>query len=333
MSGVVFSTLESPPSNIGTITPPAIIASTLFRSANSGNVAFVAQPSGTSGFQLQQTDSTVTGGNARGAYAVDLQMSRQLATQVASGVGAVAIGVENTSSNSYSFAAGLANAASGAFSFATGLLNITSGSSSSAFGELNTASGTYSLAAGLLNIASGSGSCAFNNQCLASGDNSIAMGVFATTRTIQSLLALGTNRFSAQGKSQLNILSVAVETSTNTPARLTSSTTVSSTDNQLVLQNNSAIAFSGLAIATITGGGDTASWKVEGGIKRGANAASTVLVGIPTVVSIGADVGAAAWTLALTADTTNGCLAATVTNGAGVNVRVVLSLFASEVAF
>ena len=54
--------LTAPPTNIGTVTPPAIIVSTLFRSANTGNVPFVAKASGTGAFQLQQTDNTAFGG-------------------------------------------------------------------------------------------------------------------------------------------------------------------------------------------------------------------------------------------------------------------------------
>ena len=53
--------LTAPTTNIGTVTPPAIIVSTLFRSANTGNVPFVAQPFGTGAFQLQPADNTTTG--------------------------------------------------------------------------------------------------------------------------------------------------------------------------------------------------------------------------------------------------------------------------------
>ena len=300
--------LTAPPTNIGTTTPPAITVSTLFRSANSGNAAFVAQPSGTGAFQMQVADNTVTGGNARGASAVDLQLERGTASGVASGSGSVISGGYN-------------NIASGLYSLVIG-------------GAYNTASAPYSMAGGNGCTASqyAAFSCGQNN--IASGYFSFAAGRNASTKAVSSLFALGTEYFAGSGKGQLLLLPLAATTTSATPKVLQSDTDPSPVaSNQLVLQNNSAIAFFGLAVATITGGGDTATWRVEGGIKRGANAASTALVGTPTITSIGANAGASAWTLAITADTTNGCLAATVTNGAGVTVRVNLSLFASEVAF
>ena len=49
------------------------------------NTPLVLSPLGTGALQAQKTDSTATGGNARGANAVDWQTSRSAATQVASG--------------------------------------------------------------------------------------------------------------------------------------------------------------------------------------------------------------------------------------------------------
>lgn len=294
--------LTAPPTDIGTVTPPAIIVGTIFRSANSGNVPAVFQASGTSGFQLQQTDSTVTGGNARGAGAVDLQVSRSVATQVASAANSFAAGVSNTAS----------------------------GTQSVAIGSGNTASNTHSVAMGVSNIASGGQSFAIGSNNTASGGASIAMGTLAFTKGVSNLFCLGSQGISI-GKSQINILNTYIETTTATPTVLRSNTVAASVTNQLVLQNNSALVVEGLAIATITGAGDTSSWKIVATIKRGATAASTVLVG-STVTLLHQNAGASAWALAITADTTNGCLAATVTNDAR-TVRVNLSLFASEVAF
>jgi len=49
-------------------------------------------PAGTGALQAQKTDSSATGGNARGANAVDLQTSRSSAGQVASNTGGVLVG-------------------------------------------------------------------------------------------------------------------------------------------------------------------------------------------------------------------------------------------------
>ena len=56
------------------------------------NTPLVLSPLGTGALQAQKTDSTATGGNARGANAVDWQTLRNAATQVASGAQSVVAG-------------------------------------------------------------------------------------------------------------------------------------------------------------------------------------------------------------------------------------------------
>jgi hypothetical protein len=85
-------------------------------------------------------------------------------------------------------------------------------------------------------------------------------------------------------------------------------------------------------VAGVTGGGNTKGWTIEGVIKRGANAASTTLVG-STVMSSYADVGAATWTIALSADTTNGGLAVTFTGQAATTIRAVCSINTTEMTY
>jgi hypothetical protein len=86
-------------------------------------------------------------------------------------------------------------------------------------------------------------------------------------------------------------------------------------------------------VAGVTGGGNTKGWTVEGVIKRGANAASTAIVGTATVMSSYADVGAATWALTAAADTTNGGLAITFTGQAGTTIRTVARLETTEMTF
>ena len=85
------------------------------------NSAFVISPKGTGAFIVgPEPDGLSTGGNARGANALDLQTLRNAATQVASGSSAVAIGVNTTSSGVNSVAIGSTCVASGQFAFARG---------------------------------------------------------------------------------------------------------------------------------------------------------------------------------------------------------------------
>ena len=66
---------------------------------------------------------------------------------------------------------------------------------------------------------------------------------------------------------------------------------------------------------------------------RGANAASTVLIDTPSVNRVATSAGATAWVVAVTADTTNGGIAVTVTGVASTTIRWVCKLETTEVTF
>ena len=126
---------------------------------------------------------------------------------------------------------------------------------------------------------------------------------------------------------------LARQTTDATATILTSNTSAASTTNQVILPNNSAYYFKGTVVAGVTGGGNTKGWTVEGVIKRGANAASTALVGTPTVLSSYGDAGATTWALTATADTTNGGLAITFTGQAGTTIRAVAQITTTEMTY
>jgi hypothetical protein len=203
----------------------------------------------------------------------------------------------------------------------------------------NTASGTCAtVSGGFGNTASGTGSSVTGGfQNTANSTVSIAVGGRrATTRSV-----IGNTVFSgcenpiadSQGVSQTALLVLARQTTDATATVLTSNASAAGTTNQVILPNNSAYYFKGSVIANVTGGGNTKAWAIEGAIKRGANAASTALVGTPTVVSGFADVGAATWDITATADTTNGGLKITFTGQAATTIRCVAKLETTEVTF
>jgi hypothetical protein len=101
------------------------------------NGALYLQPAGTGALQAQATTSTTAGGNARGANAVDWQMSRSAAARVASASYGVVSGGNNNSATAYNAttAGGESNQASGNYSFIGG-------------GASHTSSGTYSFVGG-----------------------------------------------------------------------------------------------------------------------------------------------------------------------------------------
>jgi hypothetical protein len=465
------------------------------------NIPAVVQPKGTGALQAQQTDSTATGGNARGANAVDWQTIRASASQVASSTGSVIVGGQNnTASNSYSsaltglgntssgvvsaIAGGQSNVASGNYSTISGgvsnaalgwlnfigggftnsgtansavttqsatmngttavtlaasnaaikvgqyitgtsigadtyvaaisgtsltLSKVASGSSTSTLsfftphgvvvgggnnqatgsysfiggggdagtaGNRNVASGDWStVGGGTKNVASGQGSVIagggfeFSNNFgnTASGTSSfvgggilnnasnsgstitggwqhtangglstVVGGRYGTVRSISGNIVFPACNIpvaDASGVSQAALLILGTQTTNATATALRSDANAASTINQVILPNNSAYFFTGEVVAGVTGGGNTKGWTIEGVIKRGANAASTALVGTPTVTSTYADAGASTWVIAVTADTTNGGLAVTFTGQASTTIRTVCQVRTTEMTY
>lgn len=271
--------------------------------------------------------------------------------------GVVVGGGNNQATGSYSFIggggdAGTAanrNVASGDWSVvcggtrhtASGLGSFIGGGGTFApFGTFpHTASGVCaSIVGGFQNTASGQGSFVGSGYLnTANGQFSAIMGGEAgTTRSI-----VGNHVFPAcsepisiaVGVSQAALLVLAVQTTDATATALRSNASAAGTGNQVILPNNSAYYFRGEIISGVTGGGNTKGWYIEGVIKRGANAASTALVGTPTVTSNYADAGASTWAIAVTADTTNGGLAVTFTGQASTTIRTVAQIRTTEMTY
>ena len=237
----------------------------------------------------------------------------------------------NVASGDWSFVGGgQGNIASGIGSVVVGggyngsvRTNTASGISSCVLGGgNNTASGNYSVVGGYTNTVSGNFGSIF--------------GGYGTTRGIT-----GNTVFSpcfqpvsaTTGSSQTGLLVLGKQTTDATATALTSDGGAASGTNQVILPNNSAYFFTGEVVSGKTAGGDTKGWTIEGVIKRGANAASTALVGTPTVVSTYADVGAATWAIAVTADTTNGGIRVTFTGQAATTIRTVCQIRTTEMTY
>jgi hypothetical protein len=266
---------------------------------------------------------------------------------------AAAVGADAVAFASYSFAA-TKSRAGGTDSFAAAIANNTStygatGTSSVAIGDRVKATGNYSLGIGRLNTVSGpngagaigqgltvsgEGAFAAGNNNFASGAYSQAFGNAASTQSIYGKFAKASGFFNNYADMQTGMLVVVAATTDATPKVLTSNKAAAGTTNQVILPNNSAYAFSGTIIAReqASAGSDYAAWEIKGAILRDGSAATTVL-GNGIKNSLYASAGAAAWGVSLTADTTNGGLAITVTGAAATNIRWVATVNTSEVTY
>lgn len=268
---------------------------------------FALVPKGAGAILAAVPGAGATLGDKRGAKVVDLQMQRDDATQVASGLYACIPG-------------GNSNKATGEDSFAAGYTNLASNYATVAMGANSQATGDTALAIGSLVRATGDSSVAMGSQNLATGHYSAILGgQNAHTHGIYAKRAFAGGTLTGNiGDTQVGEYSLSAPTVDDTPVVLTTDGfgTPDAT-NQLVLQDYSSITFDGLVSILDPATGDTKAWTVVGLVKRGNGAATTALVAavVPGVIASDASVTTAA--LAVTADTTNGAIAFTVTGLAG----------------
>lgn len=288
--------------------------------AESG-IDLVLSPKGVGAIVAQVPDGTTTGGNKRGNNAVDLQtLARTAATQVASGLGStVSGGFKNTASGNYgAVPGGTSNQANGANTFAANSSSISNGNDSSTFNTSCTSAGVSAFSRGEGSL--GNGRCSD-----VSGYGGTANSIFGKRVHSSGIIA-------AIGDSQKGTLTLKQSTTNATPGVMVSGAAgiaAASTTNQFILANNTAMAFTGIIVGKQLSSTNCASWKIEGLVVRGANAASTVVVySLVTLMS-----NAPGWgTPTLTADTTNGGLAVTVTGLAGTNIHWTCFIDAAESA-
>ncbi len=306
--------------------------------------AVIGEPRGNGAVLAQFPDGASPGGAARGVHAVDLQTIRNSAAQVASGsVSVVGGGDRNTASGSRSIVAG-GQQNSATQNFATvGGGNLNSASAASAAvggGNNNAASGeAAAIGGGSQNAAGG-------------GFSWLPGGLRGTTRGQFAMGAWAGGQFSTNGDAQGSERVLRAQTTNATATRLTADGAAAGGSNTVNLPANGTYRLKILVVAQQTAGtagaaGDCASWSVEATVKRGATVAATTYVGGVTLnhtpaaaaAASGAaltpghrDAAAAAWTIALAADTTNGGLAVTATGEANKTIRWVARVSGVEVS-
>ncbi len=145
------------------------------------NIGLALSPKGTGYISAQVPTGTTAGGNARGAYAVDLQRQRNGASQVASGAASCVVnGEQNTASGTYAFAGGLANTASGQYGFAYGITSQAVNQGAVGIGVTAVASGIGSFASGMSSSANVAG---MRSHGFASGVQKVNVCFTAKTTT------------------------------------------------------------------------------------------------------------------------------------------------------
>jgi len=284
--------------------PYAVIAA---ESGGTGadNIGIALSPKGTGAITAQVPDGTTAGGNARGAYDLDLQTyPRQNATQVASGGGgSIAMGVWNTASGTSSVAIGQGNISSSTLAVALGMSLKSRGVCSTAFGYGGDAAGYYSTVIG---------KSAF------------------TDKKFQVAFGFDSRNGQPLGESQASFLGFVGITTNNTISELFLGAV---SNERATIPNSTTWAADIDIVARSTSGTENGYFKRRLLIQKGTTAGSTSIAAGPDIV--GTDMkssGAADWGVTLSADTTNGAMKLEVT-GSAMNVRWVAKVSLVEVGY
>jgi len=247
-------------------------------------------------------------------------------------IGNIAIGYQATSTSTRSIALGYTATASGTGSVAIG---------GYAYGA--TVTGTYGIAIGDgCNIgASATAGVAIGwyNTLSTNAIASVALGNENQSNDVAGKITYGPTSIPGNGvpagRAKWGNQVVFADTSNATPKVLTTPASTGSTaashSTIIGIENNTAYAYSILVVArqAAANGTSSAAWEFKGLARREGTAASTVIVNnITTTLS-----NQPGWSVALSADTTNGGLSITATGGATANVRWTATAQTSEVTY
>lgn len=270
--------------------------------ANSG-IAIV--PKGTGAITAAIPDGGTTGGNARGNGAIDLQLSRTSAGQVASGANSVCIGINNSATTTSGVSIGAGCSA-------------TTGTSATAIGSSCQSNATYAVAFGR------------QSRTALLGQMSKASGVFATAGDAQTSQLSSFRSITGTAAAELTLDGGAPAAGNRLILNL-----AGATNGRLW---NAIVQLS--AICTTAGGTVTVGESFIGtynlGIKRiGAN---TSLVGtVQNMITAQADTNMSSSVVTITADDTNESLKIEFTPPTGANastvIRVVATVYLTEVGY
>jgi hypothetical protein len=312
---------------------------TLSENTTETNSALVLSPKGTGAFIAQKPNGAVSGGNARGNYAVDLQLQRSAATQVASGANSFVAGQNCTASNTNSIAIGFGATASGQ-------------DNAIAIGKNATASGTYQCSAvfggenctsnrssatvlgGVNSIASGIGSIVIGGNGYnspgnstgntSSGNLSITLGGGSGLADRFGMLATGSGQFAAQGDAQRARFVMRNKTTTNAAVELF----LDGSATRLTIPSGKVLALTINICGISSTGAAVAHYLRQYALKNVSGTTSEVYA----PVTIGTD-NAAGTSIALSASDASDALVVSVTGTASTIWRWVASVDAVEIAY
>ncbi len=237
-------------------------------------------------------DNGTGGGAARGAAAVDLQMSRATATQVASGAAAVIVGGSgNTGAADHCVAGGNSNTVRSSAGVAFGFGNLISGSASAAPGGAN-----------------------------------------GSDRGRVGTLVWSSDMSASSGLRQASVQILGAVTTDGTATRMTADSQSAGSANTVNMPTWSLYAVRLVVAARHFQNPDAATWLLDGLLLHcGSGSTAVTLVGGGTGISPTRFIGTGgSWTIAVAADLTNSGLSVSATGAAGTTIHWTASVETTE---
>ena len=268
------------------------------------NVSVSIVPKGTGAISLHVPDGTTTGGNARGAYAVDLQTYRTAAGQVASGTYSVVLGGRNLNSAlEGGVTIGFGNSASGSTCYdpvAIGVYNVLSGAYSDgnfALGKMNTVSTGGEPCSGAI----GNGNTVTSNAALATG--------YQANATRYGMRSHSAGQFAAVGDAQ----SAEFQARRVTTSAVATELFLDGSSTRLTIPSGKVLSALVRVVGVKSDGSEVIKFLRDVTIKNVGGTTSLEAA----IVTVGTDINVSAATLDLSADNTNDTLKIAVTPPAG----------------
>jgi hypothetical protein len=160
---------------------------------------------------------------------------------------------------------------------------------------------------------------------LSSGQGGYALGQFSNTEFRYGTIAFAAGEFSGQGDAQSVDGILRGHTTSATPVVLTADGTGTPNTTSIMNVGITSIsikhALGGTIIVIARSASDIKKWNCDYLMNSGSGAATVALVGSATCTAGQASAGASSWTVALTADTTNGGLTMTATGAAATTIN------------
>jgi hypothetical protein len=254
----------------------------------------------------------------------------------ASGNGAIAIG--NGRVDGYSGATQIGAIAIGGGARGTGSYGVSIGQDSNALGNSSIGIGASATAQNTNSIAIGNSSNANANDAMALGNGfttrANAVSINGYNSAVNAKYTFGTPMSSSlggTGGTQAGKYILGIATTNGTSAVLVTFAGTASSTNQISIPDKNAIVFTGQIVCRQqpAGGNAASAFKIEGLLRRDTGVGTTTLVA-STVTAIS---NAAGYTVALSANTTIGCLTITVTGAAATNLRWLATVETTEISY